>query len=160
MWTRKEWKAVHPDAAKVAKQKEEDMLRKAKIRALVRALLSSYPCSRLSTSTRPSTHVPYAYAYADDQYDRPYSRVTSDQTQIPAPTGDNAYPAQAQNQQQIPKPTVQSREVTMEQPPSSGSGSGTNGNGNGKEDDMPPAGVIKKTAPAPTVFWTDHLRMI
>jgi hypothetical protein len=48
----------------------------------------------------------------------------------------------------------------MEQPPSSGSGSGTNGNGNGKEDDMPPAGVIKKTAPAPTVFWTDHLRMI
>jgi hypothetical protein len=47
MWTRKEWKAVHPDAAKVAKQKEEDMLRKAKLRALVRAFLSSYPCSSI-----------------------------------------------------------------------------------------------------------------
>lgn len=43
MWTRKEWKAVHPDAAKVAKQKEEDMLRKAKLRALVRAVLSPIP---------------------------------------------------------------------------------------------------------------------
>jgi hypothetical protein len=45
----------------------------------------------------------------------------------------------------------------MEQPPSSGSGSSS---GNGKVDDIPPARIVKKTVPAPTVFWNDHLRMI